>query len=687
MRSLAHWKTMLLYISNQPLTLKREIKCLKSRMNSVFYIVMSVVTTILILIPSHIATATQPSESHNTTINNYNKIDRGILVKKNLAAVENFGNKTEIISKQTLNSNPNFDNRSGSISFQLPSFWNDPNNSCDKSFKCGESNSTGWKDRLSFQISTTNNTNNTWSSIYGKEIRIFPKEEIQLVSHMKLNEWAIQSHIAFEGYNKNSKQWYQIAQCPSATNGPLEWREFSCEVTIPININKIRPVFNAGWSSSPTKQATTWFDSVYLINPRKPVMSDQNLKAELVVQGLKSPTSMAFLGPNDFLVLEKNKGTVQRIVNGVMLAEPLIDLDVANTDGLLGIAIEKNMTTNQKAVTQNSTYVFLYFTASKEHEDTKGEPQANHLYRYELINNTLVNPKLLLSLPAGFMHNGGPILIGPDKNIYISVGEVRYNDQPQAKSKALNINGSEPDGRGGILRVNENGSRVGPNPIFGEEEPLDKYFAYGIRNSFGIAFDPITSKLWDTENGPDFGDEINLLDPGFNSGWKKIQGFWKVAPGEKMGNQTTSIPDNRVNFDATGEYSPPGLVTFGGKGKYSSPEFTWKHTVGPTALEFLTTNKLGKQYENDIVVADVNTGRIYHFELNQNRTGLLLNGSLGDKVGDTYDELEPLVFARGFGMITDLEIGPDGYLYIVQIADGKIYRVLPKNADENIRMS
>ena len=88
-----------------------------------------------------------------------------------------------------------------------------------------------------------------------------------------------------------------------------------------------------------------------------------------------------------------------------------------------------------------------------------------------------------------------------------------------------------------------------------------------------------------------------------------------------------------------------------------------------------------------MLVADVNTGRIYHFELNQNRTGLLLNGSLGDKVGNTYDELDPLVFARGFGMITDLEIGPDGHLYIVEIASGKIYRILPKNADENIPRS
>ena len=136
-------------------------------------------------------------------------------------------------------------------------------------------------------------------------------------------------------------------------------------MTIPVNASKIRPVLSAGWSSDPTKQAITWFDSVYLINSKKPVMSDQNLKAELVVEGLKSPTSIAFLGPNDMLVLEKNKGTVQRIVNGVKLGEPLIDLDVANTDGLLGIAIEKNMTTNQKDATKNSTYVFLYFTAAE----------------------------------------------------------------------------------------------------------------------------------------------------------------------------------------------------------------------------------------------------------------------------------------------------------------------------------
>ena len=82
------------------------------------------------------------------------------------------------------------------------------------------------------------------------------------------------------------------------------------------------------------------------------------------------------------------------------------------------------------------------------------------------------------------------------------------------------------------------------------------------------------------------------------------------------------------------------MVDFEGKGKYSSPEFTWNKTVGPTAIKFLSTDKLGKQYENDIFVADAKNGRIYHFELNQNRTALLLEGPLIDKVADNDKEVE-----------------------------------------------
>ena len=137
------------------------------------------------------------------------------------------------------------------------------------------------------------------------------------------------------------------------------------------------------------------------------------------------------------------------------------------------------------------------------------------------------------------------------------------------------------------------------------------YYAYGIRNSFGMDFDPITGKLWDTENGPNYGDEINLVEPGFNSGWQAIQGHWNEG---RVAGDIAQIPDDLEDFD--------------GKGKYSDPEYEWSETVGPTALKFLNSDKLGKQYENDMFVGDFNNGNIYHFELNKERTKLNIDSAL-----------------------------------------------------------
>jgi hypothetical protein len=138
---------------------------------------------------------------------------------------------------------------------------------------------------------------------------------------------------------------------------------------------------------------------------------------------------------------------------------------------------------------------------------------------------------------------------------------------------------SAPDGRSGIIRVSSDGSPVA-NGILGESSPLNLYYAYGIRNSFGLDFDPINGNLWDTENGPHYGDEINLVDPGFNSGWATVEGFWTPNLDE-MGNLFVD-PDMLVNFD--------------GKGNYSRPEFVWVPPVAPTALKFLNSDKLGSKY-------------------------------------------------------------------------------------------
>src|SRR5690242_3676620 len=395
-----------------------------------------------------------------------------------------------------------------------------------------------------------------------------------------------------------------------------------------------------------------------------PVINDPNLKAKIVFKGLNFPTSMAFLGPNDILVLEKNDGTVKRIVNGTMLPHPLIHVNVANKAerGLLGIAVSRIKSTNS---TRPTTYVFLYYTESgggKTGDDTTAgvKPLGNRLYRYELINDKLVNPKLLLNLPAspGIAHNGGKIVIGPDNNVYVVIGDVNDDNYSNATTLAENVKGGRPaDGRGGILRITQEGQRVGKG-ILGDGFPLNLYYSYGIRNSFGMDFDPLTKTLWATENGPRFGDQIELVEPGHNSGWMQVQGIWKPH-GVKAGDIMLHPESN--------------LVDFGGKGKYRPPEFTWYGPdVGPTGLKFLNSDKLGRQYKDDMFVGDFHFGNLYHFKLNAQRNGLLLNGPLATKVAanSTEPAIQSILFGHGFGGITDVQVGPDGYLYVLSLYAG-----------------
>ncbi|MDW0281742.1 MAG: PQQ-dependent sugar dehydrogenase, partial [Nitrososphaeraceae archaeon] len=236
-------------------------------------------------------------------------------------------------------------------------------------------------------------------------------------------------------------------------------------------------------------------------------------------------------------------------------------------------------------------------------------------------------------------------------NLYVSVGDLDGHI-----TMAQNVKGGGwPDGSSAILRITQDGQAL-EGGVLGGNGIIKKYYAYGIRNSFGMDFDPVTNMVWDTENGPSYGDEINLIEPGFNSGWLEVQG---MAP---------------VDFN----YSED-LVNFEGKGNYSDPEFVWTDTVGPTAIKFLHSDRLGKQYENDVFVSDITQGNIYHFDLDINRTQLVLEGALADRVSNNGTENEDIIFGEGFGGISDLEVGPyDGYLYIVSLGHGSIYRIVPQ---------
>lgn len=427
-----------------------------------------------------------------------------------------------------------------------------------------------------------------------------------------------------------------------------------------------------------------------------PVVFDPSLKIEIAFQkemshkgGTLSPiTTMTFLDDNDILILNKNNGTIQRIIDGVLKNETLLDVNVSNKRerGLLGVATLNTIASDTNQT--NNKKIFLYYTQSEKRDGSDichktyfcksdSETVGNTLYSYDLVNNKLVNPKLLLDLPSwpAPAHNGGIVKIGPDNNLYVTIGDLVGSENNASRTKAQNYrNGTEPDGRAGILRITPEGKPVSQG-ILGDKYPLNLYYAYGIRNSFGIDFDPITGKLWDTENGPDYGDEINLVEPGFNSGWQRVQGIWKP----------TYDPERGGDLIAGDELLNPHefyFVDFNGRGKYSAPEFTWNQTVSPTSIEFLNSEVYGGNYKNDLFVGDLNNGNLYHFDLGDNRTSLKLVGPLEDKVADNNTELSQIIFGVGFGKITDMELGPDGYLYILSFDDDtvSIFKIVPMNS-------
>jgi glucose/arabinose dehydrogenase len=427
---------------------------------------------------------------------------------------------------------------------------------------------------------------------------------------------------------------------------------------------------------------------------------DPKLKIELVTSGLDFPTTMAFLGPDDFLILEKNTGNVKRFINGTVLEKPLLHVKPSIKDerGLLGIAIseKKNFYDNPFIIkNKNLTHnIFLYYIECNE----KNLNCENRIYKYDLDNknNVLINPKFLVGVPSfpDASHIGGIIDIGPDNNLYVTVGNFQNTIPIKLyKTKTQNYEDGEPvDGRAGILRLTQDGYPVlnaNGTGILGKKYPLDIYYAYGIRNSFGIDFDPVTGKLWDTENGPQFGDEINMVEPGFNSGSDRVYGIWEA---NELGDR---LKNKKGEYVVVGNH-PTNLVYFDGKGHYNPPEFIWVKTIAPTALLFLDSDKLGSNYKNDMFVGSADGGRIFHFDLNEKRDGLVLKDNLTDKIAVDKTDFADILFAEGFSIITDLKQGPDGYPYIVSglkqsktAKFGAVFRIVPSgtattNSDDKL---
>ncbi|MET1082639.1 MAG: PQQ-dependent sugar dehydrogenase [Burkholderiales bacterium] len=396
-------------------------------------------------------------------------------------------------------------------------------------------------------------------------------------------------------------------------------------------------------------------------------LRDPTLQSTLIASGLSLPTGLAFIGPDDILVTQKDDGKVRRIVGGVLQPNDVLDVgvDTVSERGLLGIALHPAFPT--------TPFVYLYYTESSTggSGDTAGSPPGplgNQVYRYFWTGSALINPVQILNLPVtpGPNHDGGRILFGPDGKLYVVIGDLNRNGQLQN-----NAAGPGPDDTGVILRLNDDGSIPADNPfvpfvLSGGDPLLAKYFAYGIRNSFGMAFDPRTNRLWMTENGPETYDEINLVLPGFNSGWNPLRG------------PSARDPQNLANL-----FQVPGS-------QYRDPSFSWFFpTVGPTGIVFLNSGRLGTRYLNHVFVGDINFGRLYHFAPNPTCDGFKFGDSRlsSDSVADDENELDETILGEGFGGITDLAVAPDGRLYVLSFFQGSIYAVSQRESQPRLSAS
>lgn len=493
-----------------------------------------------------------------------------------------------------------------------------------------------------------------------------------------------------------------------------------------------------------------------------PVLKDHNLSVRTAASGLVTPIGIAFLGANDWFVIEKNTGEVKRVVNGAV-ASTVLDLGVNNASerGLLGIALHPSFATNH--------FVYLFWTCQAppppaedpffptatecpdmpalgaDTDDILAVPLlGNRVDRFvwDAAGSTLTFDRNLIKLrafqndgapvppnqgdetqPPRGNHDGGVLRFGPDGKLYVFFGDQGRRGQlqnlpsgPTATGLGPTVpddqfGGPEPDNAhfsGVILRLNDDGSAPANNPFFAAGASMggevganiQKIFAYGVRNSFGLAFDPLSGNLWESENGEDAFDELNRIEPGMNGGWIQIQGPLSRVPQYRQ-IETTSLhhedfpnlqqfrwPPDRIA--TTPEEALSRLFVLPGS-HFSDPEFAWKLVVPPAAIGFVSGRALGPQYDGDLFVGsadaeeDTEEGRLFHFNLTGNRRKIAVDeAGLDDRVDDNVDFEQPLesadlVIGTGFGIVTDIQTGPNGNLFLVSLVDGKVYEISGKS--------
>jgi len=343
-------------------------------------------------------------------------------------------------------------------------------------------------------------------------------------------------------------------------------------------------------------------------------------------------------------------------------------------------------------------------------------------------------------------HNSGQILFGPDGKLYFQIGDQGRRGQMQnvasgpfgAGKMDDKFGGPAPDDAhltGVIFRLNPDGSVPDDNPFAKvtmqdmaqlEQKAgvtlssdqlatvvanIHKVYSYGRRNGFGLAFDPATGLLWESENGDDAMDEINQIKAGSNGGWIQIHGLASRLSDYKgiessftplqgnlpvAGNVPLSPLDPNTLLPGLQQIRwPPTLIANNAQdamdrlfvlpgSHYDDPEFCWKWAVAPAGIGFAGT-ALGPQHAGNLLVGGSRTfleeGYLFEFQFEAGRNHLkFTDPALNGKIDDNdykFDEgnSTSLIAGKNFGVVTNIVTGPDGFLYVTSLSNGAVYMI------------
>jgi aldose sugar dehydrogenase len=453
-----------------------------------------------------------------------------------------------------------------------------------------------------------------------------------------------------------------------------------------------------------------------------PTMVDDRLAVRPVVGGLVTPMTLAFIGRDEMLVLEKNTGRVQHVVNGAVRATVLdLAVNFGSERGLLGIALHPAF-----AVDASRPYVYLFWTESSTGVDTGVLSQTpllgNRVDRFRWTGSALVFDRALLRLraiqqdagqPERGNHDGGVLRFGHDGKLYVFVGDLGRRGQlqnlpcgptPTCPGPIVpddQFGGPQPDDAhlaGVVLRINDDGSTPADNPFFSlgggiggqVGANIQRIFSYGHRNAIGMDIDPRSGNLWLAENGDDSFTELNRVPPGMNGGWIQVMGpVSRIAEFKAIETSQEYFGLQQIRWPPTNLADTPAealdrLFLLAGAA-YVDPEFSWKYEVAPGGIGFVRGNRLGAEYDGNLVVgaatANLRGGHLFRFVLTSDRNRLeLADPRLADRVADNLTknditESESLLFGSDFGVVPDIRAAPNGNLYVVSLTHGTVYEI------------